>query len=145
MVCLCVEDEQTCCKQDSDNEHNPHVPSPACSLCDESTANRSKDGTEENAHAIHGNRLSALRRNKEVGDDASADCQASTAAYPGQEAHANEATKVGREGAAQRESAEEDIADVEDDAAAVDFGEGREEEWPYLFDLSAPVAFFMVI
>lgn len=79
-------------------------------------------------HAIDCYCPAALRCNEEVCNYAGADGQTSAAAHAGKEAHRNQALKIRSERTTECESAEEDIAKVEDDTTAVDFGEWGEEE-----------------
>lgn len=128
MISLAVENEEAGSEQNRYNENYPHIPPPAGSLGNEATTNRTQDRAEQNAHAVHGDCLSALRGNEEVSDDTSADGQTSAATNASEETHGDETAEVRRERAAKRESAEEDVAGVEDDATSVDLGEGGEEE-----------------
>jgi hypothetical protein len=112
MISLCVPDEKSCREEDRHDQHDPHVPSPSSSLCNEASANRPQDRAEENAHGIYSDGFAALRRNEEIRDDAGADGYACAAAHAGEEAHPDQAAEVWRKRAAEREGAEEDIADV---------------------------------
>lgn len=132
MVSLAVEDEKTDSEQDRNDEHHPHVPSPPGSLRDETAADRTYNWTEEYAHGIECYSLSTLRSNEQIRNDTSADCKTSAASKTGEKAHGDKTAKIGRQCTAECKGTEDDIADVEDDAAAVDFGEGREEERPDL-------------
>lgn len=128
VISLAVENEEAGSEQNRYNENHPHIPPPAGSLGNKATANRTQDRAEQNSHAVHGDCLSALRGNEEVGDDTSADSQTSAATNASEETHGDETAKVRRERAAKCESAEDDVASVEDDATAVYLGEGGEEE-----------------
>lgn len=120
MVCFAVEDEQGSGQEAANDEDNPHVPTPASTLCNEATADGTEDRTEKNAHTVDGYSLATLRRDKHVGNDTSADCQTRAASDTSEESHADEATKVRRKRAADSEGAEEDIGAVEYDASSVD-------------------------
>jgi hypothetical protein len=132
VVGFAIEDEEACGEEDGYNEDNPHVPSPACSLGDEATADRAKDGTKEDTHAAHRDSFPTLGRYEEISDDTGADSETGGATNASEEAHSDQAAEVWSQRAAECEGAEEDITGVKDYAATVDFRKWRKEEWSNL-------------
>ena len=135
VISFALPDEESGSEQYSDDKHNPHIPPPAGSLRDESTTDRTQDGAEENAHRIHRDRLAALRGNEQVCNHACANGQTRAATQTGKEAHGNKSAEIRRERAPERKGAEEDIADIKNDATTIDLGEWGEEQrsnlhWP---------------
>lgn len=128
MVRLAVEDKESHCQESTNDEYDPHIPSPACALRNETTADRTEDRAEKNACTVERYSFPSLRRHKHVGDDTGTDCQTCAASDTSEEAHADEATEVRCERASEGEAAEEEVGAVEYDVSSVDLGERTQEE-----------------
>lgn len=92
MVRFAVEDEQGSGQEAANDEDNPHIPAPASTLRNETTADGTEDRAEKNAHTVDGYSLSTLRRDKHVGNDTSTDCQTRAASDTSEKSHADEST-----------------------------------------------------
>lgn len=106
----------------------PEDPPPVRGLRQEPACNRPDDGGNQHAQTEDTHDESTLRDGHQIRDGSTAVGQGRATKHTGNESEEQEGGRVGGQAAQRREQGEEDVADVVDEVASVDLGQGREEQ-----------------
>lgn len=128
VVSLAVQEDHGADNEGGRDEGNPVNPAPADGLGDEATDDGSTRGPEHGTQHPDGHGPTALTDGEQVGDDSAANGLAGRTTQPAHEAEEDESAEGRSEGAADEPGAEEGVCGGDDDVAAVDLGQGREDQ-----------------
>ena len=114
--------------QHGSNGGGPEYPAPGGVLCDESTRDRADGGTEKRHQGVQSHCSSTLLRKPDIAKHATADSKRCTTTQTGKEAEGDDFGEVLGEATSEIKDEVEEIAELQDDPPAKDFGEGTKEQ-----------------